>query len=1085
MKHIKRLTALCLVLCLCLTLFACKKEDGSDKPADTSTQGPGDTSIQGPDATTVPLGQPQTYTVTLKANTGKIFEDVGIYIYENDTLQDMVWFARTDGTGAISFTVPAQEGYVAVLDGNFDGYDAQPHYALTGADTVIQLTAGLIGADQIDGKKFGLGDVMFDLTATDLEGTTHQLSKLLEQKDAVLLNFWYMDCAPCRMEFPYLQQAYEANGENVAVLALNGVDADPEKVRQFAQDNGLTMPIALVDSSVLAALSISDHPTSIMIDRYGVISLVHPKSIEGAGAFGDVMNHFVGESYVPGVVEDVNSIITPEDNNDEIIDNPDSVGGVEEFQLTVRPGETVYCDVYKANDMYLTIKDETAELTYNGKTYTYENGRVRTTLYCKDTYTPATIALKNVGTETTTYNLTLSAKAGSLNNPYKLKLGEFDVNISSGKQEGVYYTYRAQADGYLILECLSATNGVPYGYNLYNLSSYAMRNLESDAELNSEGKVEVRMPCKKGQTIQFNPSALPDDSGSYPSIKMRFLASFKEGLDADDLGIKTVPYAVSVVDQNRQAVSGVYVDIDTNDGKTQTVTTNDKGVAAVKLPVGEYKATLRIPTGYTARVTELTLTEDAPMQAVRLDEIIINMATYTVTVTDQDGKAMENVLVTIGENAANTDANGVASFELEVGEYSAIIDVPEGYTSESLSYAFGEGQTAIAVQLTKGGTGGEEETKIPYTVKIVDYYGNAVSGVNVTFFQGGKAVALAKGDASGVATTQLVPGEYTAKLVFTKGSYIYDDTQLVFTQEATEVTVCVTAKLGKEKEELYVGTAYFVNQGATYMEGMQTNITSYFMFQPEVSGFYKITTTDPAAVVSYWGANRFFIADQTGAVKVEGENALLLEVRQEYLNEDTVYILGITGAEKATLLIERTGDIILTDEEKAEWINYEPKEPAEKFSLKLNAGEKLTYLDLTAENITIVKGADGYYHLDTENGPILYVNLGTDGRYMPFHAMLGFEQAGGTNFQCVFYDENGKFIKKENYTECMQDFVKACVDSKGYGVYPLNDDLIYMIQHGGASKGWYDSEDPGYLFEGAAIQNPDILWMFPLMYITK
>ncbi len=1077
MKHIKRLTALCLALCLCLSLFACTGEKGSqEKPTDTTTQATA--------GTTVPQGQSQEYTVTLQANTGKVFADVGVYIYKDDTLQDLVWFARTDETGAIAFTAPAQEGYVAVLEGSFDGYDVQPYYALTGPDTLIALTAALISQDQIAGKKFDLGDVMFDLTVTDLEGNTHQMSQLLEQKDAVLLNFWYMDCVPCRMEFPYLQQAYEANGENIAVLALNGIDQDAAQLRQFVQENGLTMPVAQVGSDVMDALPITAHPTTIIIDRNGIISLVHVGSIEGADAFGDVMNHFVGEGYVPGLVTDVNSIITPEDNNDEIISNPTEVGGVEEFQLTVRAGETVYCDVYKANDMYLTIKDETAQLIYNGKTYTYESGRVRTTLYCKDTYTPATIGLKNTGTETTTYTLSLTAKSGSLNNPYKLSLGEFDVSISSGKQEGVYYLYTAPSDGYLTLECLSATDGVPYGFNLYNLNSYAMRNLDSDAELNTDGKAVVRIACKQGQRIQFNPSTLPNDSGSYPSIKMRFLASFSEGLDAEDQGVKTIPYAVTVVDQNRQAISGVYVDIDTNDGKIQTLTTNDQGVAVAKLAVGEYKATLRIPTGYTARVTELTLTEDAPMQAVRMDEIIINMATYTVTVTDSDGKAMENVMVTIGENVVNTDANGVAAFQLEVGQYTAIIDVPEGYTSDSLSYAFGEGETSLTVKLTKGSAGGEEETKIDYTVKIVDYYGNAVSGVNVTFFQDGKAVALAKADASGVATTQLVAGDYTAKLAFTKGSYVYEEAQLVFTQEATEVTVTVTAKRGNTKEELYVGTAYFVNVGATYIEGMQTNITSYFMFQPTVSGYYKITTTDPAAVISYWGGNRFYIADQTGAVQVEGENALLLQVREEYLNEDTVYILGITGAQTATLLIERTGDIILTDEEMAEWIIYEAKEPAETFTLNKRPNQTLTYLDLTAEDITIVKGADGYYHLDTESGPILYVNLGTDGRYMPFHAMLGFEQAGGTNFQRVFYDENGNFIKKENYTACMQSFVKACVDAQGYGVYPLNDDLIYMIQNGGANKGWYDAEDPGYLFEGVEVKNPDILWMFSLMYLV-
>ncbi len=1080
MKLFKRLTAALLIACLCLSLYACKKDGdapGKDGGASATTTGGGNT---GP----ANQGQNQTYTIRLVTESGVPLGGVGIYVYEDATQNELVTFARTDDNGIITFQNQAMDGMVAILDKVPDGYDLQDNYPLTGANTEILLKTAMISGDGYIGKKFGLGDVMWDLTVTDLEGNTHQLSKLLETHEAVMLNFWYLDCAPCRMEFPYLQQAYAEHGNKVPVLALNAVDQDAGAIRQYVQTAGLTMPVAQVSSDVTTALGINSFPTTVVIDRFGTISLMHAKGIEGGDAFGDVMTYFVGEDYKPGVITDVNTIITPEDNDDEIIDNPDSVGGVKEFQLTVRPGETVYCDVYKANDMYLTIQDKTAELTYNGKTYTYQNGRVRTTLYCKDTYTPATIALKNVGTETTTYTLTLAAKAGSLDNPYKLELGEFGVSISSGKEEGIYYRYTAPADGYLILQCLSASEGVPYGYNLYNMNSYAMRNLESDSVLDGDGKVVVRMACHKGDKVQFNPSALPDSSGNYPGIQMKFLASFQEGLDSGDLDVEKFVYAVTVVDKDMNGIPGVDVVIDTEDGKQQTLTTNDKGVAAVKLPAGEYKATLRIGAGYTARVTEVVLTQDAPTQALRMDAVVINTKTYTVTVTDSDGNPLENVLVTVGETAVNTDANGLASFTLEEGSYTAVIAVPEGYTSEALSYTFPEGENALAVVLTKGSSGNEDEGKIDYCVTVTDYFGAPLRGVTVTFLQDGSVKGLQTVNDAGKAIIKLLPGEYTATLAFSSGAYTYDASVLVLTEAAPDVTVSAIAKRGNEVTELYVGDAYSVNVGATYLEGMQSNVVNYFMFKPTVSGHYKISTTDPAAVVSYWGANVFFISDQTGAVKVEGENAISLAVREEYLNDDTVYIIGVTGAQTATLLIERTGDIILTDEEKAEWIIYEAKEPAEEFDLVLAAGEKLTYLDLTSENITLVKGADGYYHLDTEKGPILYVNLGTDGRYMPFHAMLGFEQAGGTGFQCVFY-EGEKFIKKEDYTICMQSFVKACVDSKGYGVYPLNDDLIYMIQNGGAAKGWYEIDDPSYLFEGVEVKNPELLWMFSLMYVTK
>ncbi len=1091
MKRIKRTIALLLIACLCLSLFACK-EDEPKKQEPTATNGATGEATSGPDAGTTPGSEPtvpqaeeKTYTIRLISEGGAPFVGVGIYVYEDATQNELVWFARTDDTGAISFKAKVQEGYVAILEDAPEGYELQEFYTLTGEETEIVFQAEMAGAEDYVGKKFALGDVMWDLTVMDLNGQTHQLSKLLEEKDAVMLNFWYLDCAPCRMEFPYLQEAYEKDNGKIALIALNCIDSDAVAITKYFQEAGLTFPVAQCDQAMANALGIAGYPTTVVIDRFGIISLMHQGGIEGAGAFGDVMDYFTAEDYQQGVIRDVNTIITPEDNNDEPpINNPTSVGGVTSFQLTVRPGDTVYCDIYRADQMWLQTVSNSCELDYNGRTYTPSNGVVGTVLSCKDTRTPTTIALRNTGDETTTYTLTLSALAGSLNNPYTMKVGEFDVSIGAGKEEGVYYRYTAPADGYLVVQCMSASQGVPYGYTLYNLSSYANRTLDSDSVFDDDGNVVLRIACRKGEQVQFNPSALPDDNGSYPSVRMHFKASFQEGLGQEEEKVEKIVYAVTVVDKNLKGIPGVTVTIQTASG-TENLTTNDQGQAAVKLEPGEYKASIRVPKGYTARITQLKLTEAAPIQSLRMDEeekIVMN--TYTVTVTDDQGKALSGVLVTVGSSFGNTDETGKVSFTLEQGSYTAVIGLPQGYTSPSISFPF-QDKTDLTVVLKEQ----KEEEKptvetAEYSVTVTDYYGKPLTGVTVTFYREGNVVGLQKADQTGTATVKLEKGSYTAALAFDAGSYLYDESLLVLTEAASAVTLSAIAKLGQETMELYVSdNAHLIYEGATYITGMQADVVNYFVYRPTQSGHYQVTTTDPKAVVSYWGASVNYIADQTGAVSI-GNNALSLEVREEYLNQDTMYILGITGSQSATLLLERTGDIILTDEEKAEWIEYKAKEPAEEFDLTLAPGEKLTYLDLTAKSLVYVKGSDGYYHLNDENGPILYVNLGTDGRLLSYHSMLGFEQAGGTGFQHVFY-EGEQFIKKEDYTICMQSFVKACVDKQGYGVYPLNDDLIYMIQNGGQSKGWYDSEDPGYLFSTMTGVNPDILWMFSVMYITN
>ncbi len=1072
MKKVKRILAVCLAICLVLSLGACRTGDSGETSGETGAPDPG---------TTTPDTMPSavTYTVTLTSELGAAFEGVGIYVYEDASKQELVWFARTDATGTISFTAEPGEGYVAFLDNAPEGYTVQEHYVLTGEVTAIVLPVEM--ASEIAGRTFSLGDIMWDLSVTDVQGNTYTVSQLLEEKEAVLLNFWYMDCAPCRMEFPDLQKAWETRSDKLAVLALNPIDQDPAAIAQFAQEMGLTFPVGTCAAEVQSALRLGAYPTTVIIDRNGVISLIHEGGITGADVFGDIMDYFTAEDYQAGVVEDYTSILTPEDNVEEVINNPTEIGGVSSAELTVRAGETVYVDLYRMFDMYLQIKSENARLSYGGKTYQPSNGTIGVVVRTRDTFTPVTIGLTNTGTETETYKLTFSALSGSLNNPYRLNLGEFDVSIASGKEEGVYYSYTAEADGWLTLRCVSASQGVPYGFTLYNLNTYANRTLDTDAALDENGNTVVRIQVYKGNRVQFNPSALPDDSGSYPAIQMRFQATFTEGLEEVDPDAGKLIYAVTVTDSTRQPLAGVSVQIG-----TENLTTNEKGVAAVKLAAGTYRATVRLPAGYAASTTSLTLTETYPTQTLKFTAVeIAETKTYTVTVTDDTGTAMENVLVSVGESFTYTDASGAAAFSLTEGSYSAVVQIPEGYTCDTISFPFPEEGTELTVVLTKAQTGqpGPDDAEtLTYTVTVVDYYGAPLAGTMVTFYRDGAAVGMKQTDAAGVASMDLAAGAYTAVLSFGTGAYTYDEASAVLSSEQPDATVIAIARRGDASLELYVGTAYYLNSGATYVDGLQADVISYFVFEPEEAGVFCFTTQDPNAVISYWGGNIHYITDQTGMTDY-ANNAFTLEIREMYVNNAT-YILGITGASQAVIEITRLGDVLLSDEEKAEWIIYEAQEPAETFDLTVPAGKKLTWLDLTAESISYVKGSDGYYHLNTADGPILYMNLGTDGRYLSLYGMLGFEQAGGTGLKATIYDEDGKFVKKEDYTLCMQSYIIACTDASGYGVYPLNDDLIYMMQSAGTSIGWYNSESPSYLFENVANINEELAWMFLICYVA-
>ena len=61
------------------------------------------------------------------------------------------------------------------------------------------------------------------------------------------------------------------------------------------------------------------------------------------------------------------------------------------------------------------------------------------------------------------------------------------------------------------------------------------------------------------------------------------------------------------------------------------------------------------------------------------------------------------------------------------------------------------------------------------------------------------------------------------------------------------------------------------------------------------------------------------------------------------------------------------------------------------------------------------------------------------------------------------------------------DYV-ACAD-EATGVYPLDQDLMYILTNHIDYMGWCDSADSAYLFNSVNNVNDEISWMFLICYI--
>lgn len=720
-KTLSRIGVLCLVCVMAFLMSMCAK----DKPSDT----------------TAPTeGAPITYTVTVKSQGGLPLSGVGVYVYTDSTHSELVWFARTDDAGVITFTAPERSGYVAVLTEVTTGYEVEAEYLLAGANTEIILSAAQLSEDEMKNVVYKLGDMMMDFTVEDAEGNTYTLSKYLETKKAVVLNFWYANCEPCKGEFPYLQEAYDIWKDQIEVIAMNPVD-DAEKVEAFRKEMGYTFPMLACDPAWQSMMRISAYPTTVVVDRYGNIVLMHTGAVDTAKTFSDAFEWFASEDYTQKLITNIKDLEKEEPVG--TASNPFEIGGVTEFEITVEAGADFHVALFKATDMYLQIRSKDVTVTYNEKTYTPQNGVVGLVVNSPDTYTPANLIVTNKSGEKQTFKVILSSLPGTLNNPHPMQLGELTVQVAAGNEKGVYYSYIATEDGTMKLTCLSATAGVKYGYTLYNLSSYVLRNLESEGETDEQGRNVLTIQAKKGQTIQVIVSTLPDENNQYPAASFRFDAVFEAGEIKEEEKVEQLEYKITVLDTEGNPIPNVRITLtpevkedteseqpegDAAEGEEELlpvqVSTNAEGIALVELPKGTYFGTFLLPEGYEeVEDPSFTLTEEVTEHTITLTKIVIVIHDYTVTVTDANGAPVAEAKVKIGDTIVTTDAQGKAVFTLEEGSYTVLIQsLPADYMADAEEYSFAEGQTSLNITLAlKPGTAGN-----PYVVASYPYDAPAI-----------------------------------------------------------------------------------------------------------------------------------------------------------------------------------------------------------------------------------------------------------------------------------------------------------------------------------------------------------------------
>lgn len=398
-----------------------------------------------------------------------------------------------------------------------------------------------------------------------------------------------------------------------------------------------------------------------------------------------------------------------------------------------------------------------------------------------------------------------------------------------------------------------------------------------------------------------------------------------------------------------------------------------------------------------------------------------------------------------------------------------------------------------------------------YRVTVLGVDGKpATDGVIVRFLKGSEEIAMQKTDASGVASKELDRGDYAVEIMFIDQSvsYYYDTENLTLSATKTELTVELAyraenpSKLfyGSEESDYY--ETYEVSTGRTYVT-LAAGGRSYFLFTPQEAGVYRLSVVGEAYAVGYYGSP-FFI-QQNNVGNIEG-NATTVTVSPGMIGTNntgtTVFVIGVDNPENAEvnalLQVERVSAYVDTSIPSRTYQTTAALTP-----WTLPEGAVTSSFDLTASTGAyqlVLDEATGFYHLNSVDGPLVLVCLGEGADDLLSYAISYDTMLQTVGVNKYFTDDNGNYTYKEDYSQCLLDYIGmrdyatgqytgGCVDRQT-GLYPLTKDLMYIIQQHGDYSGWWDLSSVGYLFRDIngvsdTTINPEIAWLFMCVYVQE
>lgn len=106
-----------------------------------------------------------------------------------------------------------------------------------------------------------------------------------------------------------MQAAYETYQDKVGVIALDPMDGT-DAVKAFQDNMGLTFPMASCPTSWSSVFGIQGYPTTVVVDRYGMICLVESGALLTERLWTSLFDHFVADDYQQKLLASAHELLT-------------------------------------------------------------------------------------------------------------------------------------------------------------------------------------------------------------------------------------------------------------------------------------------------------------------------------------------------------------------------------------------------------------------------------------------------------------------------------------------------------------------------------------------------------------------------------------------------------------------------------------------------------------------------------------------------------------------------------------------------------------------------------------------------------